>query len=214
MKVLLFAGAGTSVELGIPAMRRMLEEFQLHLNDLRLSHEVIGALSIAVRDETRDMEYVIDLIDKVEAGERAKAELGETTDETKLLTYRAIRGEAEWYVQHSCEQINVSAAVQAWMPSLRIASYDQELSFGIGTTNYDRAIEIAASRSNILLDDGFEEFLGREYSPWQGKWGLENTALYKLHGSTDWYRGEDDQIIKLRHPMPLFGGVRVQPKTS
>jgi len=49
---------------------------------------------------------------------------------------------------------------------------------------------------------------------WTGTWEGDGIGLFKLHGSTDWYRGEHDRIIKLRHPMPLFGGLRVTQKDS
>ena len=44
MRVLLFTGAGASVELGIPAMRLMAELFRDHLHDLSLPVEVIDKI--------------------------------------------------------------------------------------------------------------------------------------------------------------------------
>jgi hypothetical protein len=98
---------------------------------------------------------------------------------------------------------------------LQAANEAKDISLSIATTNYDRAIEIAASRAvGAPLRDGFEDFAGREFAEWTGDWTDGNIALFKLHGSTDWYRGDQDRIIKLRHPMPLYGGLRVMPKES
>lgn len=109
MKVLLFTGAGASVELGISAMRRLVEQFRDHLHDLSLPAEVIGNIDSLVSDETKDMEYVIDIIDRKEGGFRADIELGKPPDDLEIAPYRTIRQEAEWFVQHACEQIKADA---------------------------------------------------------------------------------------------------------
>lgn len=215
MKILVFAGAGTSVDLGVPGMRRMLEQFFAHLRDLALPKGVIEAMENIVSHPSRDMEYAIDLVDRVEAGQRAEIELGRQQDQQGLLPYQTIRGEAEWFVQHCCEQLKAASAAQLWGPLLRTASETPDTVLSLATTNYDRAIEIAASRVILSpLEDGFEDFAGREFAEWTGTWTGKTIGLFKLHGSTDWYRGEHDRIIKLRHPMPLFGGLRVMPKES
>ncbi len=104
MKVLLFTGAGASVELGVPAMRRMAEQFRDHLHDLALPTEVIEKIDALVGDRLKDMEHAIDVIDRLEGGYRAKIDLGETPDEAEFAPYQTIREEAEWFVQHCCEQ--------------------------------------------------------------------------------------------------------------
>ena len=155
MKVLLFTGAGASVEIGIPAMRKLVEQFRDHLHDLSLPEDVIANIDSIVSDETKDMEYVIDIIDRKEGGYRADLKLGKKPDESEIAPYRTIRQEAEWFVQHSCEQIKADAAIRMWSPALRAAS---EIDLTIATTNYDRAVEIAAARLSIDIEDGFEEF--------------------------------------------------------
>jgi hypothetical protein len=75
------------------------------------------------------------------------------------------------------------------------------------TTNYDRAIELAANAENVVVDDGFGPFGQGETASWVGfNQDRTRTRLVKLHGSTDWYAaGEFGSPTKLRHPMPLFG---------
>ena len=75
------------------------------------------------------------------------------------------------------------------------------------TTNYDRAIELAANSEGIALDDGFEVFAEGETGEWTGFGRSKRRAmLVKLRGSTDWFADKQTgNPIKLRHPMPLFG---------
>ncbi len=206
MRVLIFAGAGTSFELGVPTMRPMVEQFRDHLHDLTLPAIVIEKIDRLVGDGSKDMEHAIDVIDRREGGYEAMVELGENPNESEIAPYRTIRQEAEWFVQHCCEQINAEAAVRMWSPVLRAAS-DVELT--IASTNYDRAVEIAASRLSLPLEDGFEDFSGQEITRWSGFGDTKSIRLLKLHGSTDWYRGPKDEVLKLRHPMPLFGRLKV-----
>jgi hypothetical protein len=77
----------------------------------------------------------------------------------------------------------------------------------LATTNYDRAIELAANAEEVLVDDGFSAFASDESAPWVGfDHSARRPRLIKLHGSTDWYAAGTQGIpTKLRHPMPLFG---------
>ena len=206
MKVLVFTGAGASVELGVPTMRPMVEQFRDHLHDLALPSDVVGKIDRLVGDGSKDMEHAIDVIDRLERGYDARIELGEGPAESEIAPYRTIRQEAEWFVQHCCEQIKSESAVRMWLPVLRATS---NVDLTIASTNYDRAVEIAASRLSLALDDGFEEFSGREIAHWHGLGSTKSVQLLKLHGSTDWYRGPKDEVLKLRHPMPLFGTLKV-----
>ncbi len=204
MKLLLFTGAGTSAELGVPAMRSMAEQFKNHLYDIKLPQEILQKVEQFLDVQSNDMEHMIDLIDRVEGGSRARSELGETVIDEEIMPYKVIRQEAEWFVQHSCEQVKANAAVTMWTPTLRAAS---NMDLTIASTNYDRAIEISSSRLRLELFDGFENFEGKEIVPWKGFNNNDNNQLrlLKLHGSTDWYHGPDLQVYKLRHPMPLYG---------
>jgi hypothetical protein len=79
--------------------------------------------------------------------------------------------------------------------------------FKLVTTNYDRAIELAANAEKIPLDDGFGPFGQGETASWVGfSQDADGPTLVKLHGSTDWYaEAKSARPTKLRHPMPLFG---------
>ncbi len=211
MKVLVFTGAGASVELGIPAMRQMAEQFREHLVDINLPPTVIEKIHSLINDKSKDMEDAIDVIDRLEGGFNARVEIGDVVNEEEIKPYRIIRHEAEWFVQHCCEQVKTSAAVRLWSPALR-AQKDIDLTFA--TTNYDRAIEIAAARLKIHLNDGFEEFSGAESARWCGFDSSASLRLLKLHGSTNWYRSSNGEVVKLRHPMPLYGRLKIAPEEA
>lgn len=206
MKVLLFTGAGTSAELGVPAMRTMAEQFIAHLHDLELDPSVVERVERLIIDAGNDMEHAIDVIDRAESGFIAQRQLGEPVDETRIAPYRTLREEAEWFVQHSCEQIKAASAIGMWAPTLRIMD---RVELTIASTNYDRAVEITASRLKKGIDDGFVPFAGNETAAWKGFVGATGPRLLKLHGSTDWYHGADHKVFKLRHPMPLYGPLEI-----
>jgi len=211
MRVLLFTGAGTSAELGVPAMRVMAEQFIDHLHDVDVEQSIVDKIERLIVAAGHDMEHAIDVIDRIEGGLLARRELGESVDDAEILPYRRLREEAEWFVQHSCEQIRASAALRMWSPVLRAA---ESVALTIASTNYDRGIEIAAARLRVALDDGFDEFAGKEVATWCGFTTHDGIRLLKLHGSTDWYHGSDHNVFKLRHPMPLYGPLELVSKRA
>lgn len=206
MKILLFTGAGASVELGIPAMRRMVEEFHAHLSNLGLSRNILERFERMLSQSEYDMEHLIEIVERVEEGQEKQRELGFPADEDLLNTSRMMRWEAEWFVQHVCERLREVDAKILWGPVLRKMG-DHDLC--VATSNYDRAIEIACSFSKVPFDDGFDEFSEMEIAKWRGIEDVQNgkLRLLKVHGSTDWYMGVDGTVYKLRHSMPLYGNL-------
>ena len=152
--------------------------------------------------ETLDVEYLIEKIDRICDARNPLEAIGE--DVIDFERAYSIRAEVEWFVQHAAERVATSDATAMWSSVLRAAKV---VGITLVTTNYDRAIEMAANSEEVGLDDGFSIFEQREIAPWRGFGSDESrTTLVKLHGSTDWYSDhESGQPTKLRHPMPLFG---------
>jgi len=204
--MLLFTGAGASIELGIPGMRGMAEEFHKELRNISLNDDIIGRFEKMLAEADYDMEGVIENIDNLERGLTSQSNLGFSTDDTLLNTTRAMRWEAEWFVQHLCERLRAIDAKTMWAPTLRqISNHD----LCMATTNYDRSFELACAAWDVPFDDGFEVLSNIELAGWKGlgEWSKGTPRLLKIHGSTDWYRGDDGQVYKLRHPMPLYGNL-------
>ena len=198
MKVLLFAGAGTSIELSVPGMIGMGEEFLEHAKQW----EVEPALVQKLMGDSLDVEHLIEALDRICTARSSLEAIGQATD--PLDRADKIRAEVEWFVQHAAEHVVARYARLMWGPILRSAS---SMDLTLVTTNYDRAIELAANAENVRIDDGFGPFGQKETASWTGfNQAAGCPLLVKLHGSTDWYAaGKSGSPTKLRHPMPLFG---------
>jgi len=206
MKLLLFVGAGASVELGVPAMRKMTEQLADHLNQQGIDEGLIKRLKARLDSPEYDMEELVEDLDKLveasKAAERWRFE-DESTQEKRKMTI--LRQETEWFVQHVCERVQLHHAQRLWTGLLtELSNHDST----IATTNYDRAVELASSSSAVQLEDGFMKFEKSEVTEWEGFSG-NSISYLKLHGSTNWYRSENEDVYKLRHPMALFGNLRL-----
>ena len=150
-----------------------------------------------------DLEHLIEELDRIRSGMSSLEAINEGTIDLEGID--TIRAEVEWFVQHSAERIAARDAHLMWGAVL---SATESVKITFVTTNYDRAIELAANYEHIHLDDGFQPFDQEETVSWIGiDRNKGNPILVKLHGSTDWYTDiESENPSKLRHPMPLFGG--------
>jgi hypothetical protein len=207
VKVLVFGGAGTSVELGVPAMRGMVVRLSEYFEERQLAPALAAKLTEFLKDPNYDMEQLIEQLDHMTAATDAYARWG-TTPIAAIEGLGVFRQEAEWFVNHICERVEAANAVLMWGATLDALTGYHAV---IATTNYDRAIEIAAARRNVKLYDGFANFGEDEWTRWEGFGGQHEKKLLKVHGSTDWYHSaEGDDVWKLRHAMPLFGRVTMQ----
>ena len=211
MKVLLFTGAGASVELGVPAMKDMARDLYSYFGRREWPANILERLNELIQESDFDLEHLIELVDTVEKGEQGRKQLGVDYDEQLFGAVRTMRWETEWYVQHSCERIRDADAFALWGSTLRRVDGHE---FCIVTTNYDRAIESTCEVENIPYDDGFASFDEKEYAMWAGTDSSSPVKLLKIHGSTDWYQGVNGETYKLRHPMPLYGELRVSARNG
>jgi hypothetical protein len=211
VNILLFAGAGASVELGVPAMRSMVIRLGEHYAERRLSPELLGKLAELVKDPKYDMESLIEELDHMTSAGEAFTQWGAGSSTAPVEELRVFRQEAEWFVNHMCERVEAERASLMWGPTLSALPGHEVV---IATTNYDRAVEIAGNRVDVPLFDGFADFAHDEWTTWRGFESTSGTVLLKVHGSTDWYHvAEGDDVVKLRHPMALFGRVTMQVDT-
>ena len=206
MKLILFTGAGASVELGVPSMRLMAENLHAHLKMQKLSENIFSSFNAMLQEADYDVEKLIETVDSLESGEIARQKIGYEADEDLLKTVRTMRQETEWYIQHKCEQIKEGEACALWNAALRRCKRHDVC---IITTNYDRSIEIGCMYTAIEIDDGFADFDSREFATWKGITDNSKLKIIKIHGSTDWYQGEDNLVYKLKHPMPLYGDLSI-----
>ena len=207
MNIFLFLGAGASVELGIPAMRPLAQELHSHLVNQKLSPTVLARFDALLADVDYDIEHLIETIDGIVAGAKQRRKLGPYVEDELDEVAPRISRETEWYIQHVCERLREVDARVLWSAALRKAAGHE---ICLATTNYDRSIEIGCRFNDVAIDDGFEVFdEGRETARWRGVDPDSPLQLLKMHGSTDWYHGDDGRIYKLRHPIPLYGDLAV-----
>jgi hypothetical protein len=197
LKILVLAGAGTSVELGVPGMVGMAEEFLSHARQWDIEPDLAAQIMGAVCD----VENLIEGLDQISQAKTPLTAMGQEIDFARV---DKLRSEVEWFVQHLAERLIPSDAHLMWGPLLRTVDPTH---LTLVTTNYDRAIELAANAERLSLADGYTRFGKTEIAPWVGfAQDDRRTPLVKMHGSTDWYASDKHGVpYKLRHPMPLFG---------
>lgn len=175
------------------------QEFLEHTKQWQVEPALVGK----IMGDSLDIERLIEAVDAI-CTARSPLEHIISDEIASLDAVDKVRAEVEWYVQHAAERVIASKAHLMWGPVLR-TSEAVELTFV--TTNYDRAIELAANAEGLRLNDGFDDFAEGETAFWLGfDDHTEEMLLVKLHGSTDWYsESNTGRPRKLRHPMPLFG---------
>jgi len=185
-------------------MGRMGSELLVHMETAARDSKFLDALRARVANVAGDLETIVEDIDNLCSAERVLPAYGGAVDTSLIESARLTRAEIEWFVQHACERVRAETAAALWGPLVRKSG---QIDVTVATTNYDRAIEHACQRYGVVPIDGFGPFAEREWASWDG-FGPSGLRLLKLHGSTDWYqvRGTG-AVLKLRHPMPLFGGV-------
>lgn len=207
MKILILIGAGTSVELGVPTMAGLAEEFLDHAKQWGVEPELVRELI----GSTNDIEHLIERLDQISTARESLESIGQDTD--MLDRVDTIRSEVEWFVQHAAERVVPREAQLLWGAVLRMGS---QVDLTIASTNYDRAIELAANAEGVAVDDGYTPFKTAETSSWQNFSDESSTVrVIKMHGSTDWYlESASGEPRKLRHPMPLFGKASLRLPTG
>ena len=160
-----------------------------------------------IMNDNLDIEHLIEELDHICLAGPSLQSIGQDIGGL-LARAEKVRAEVEWFVQHVAERVAARDAQLMWGSVLRVPK-SVEITFI--TTNYDRAIELAANGERISLTDGFEPFAEGETVQWIGfQENRRGPLLVKLHGSTDWYTDDQtDKPRKLRHPMPLFGGAEL-----
>lgn len=184
-------------------MAGLAEEFVEHTRQWDVEPDLVKK----ILGQTPDIEHLIEELDHICSAKGSLKSIGEVSLE--FGRFDKVRAEVEWFIQHAAERILPREAALIWAGVLRAAHAHQ---LTIVTTNYDRAIELAANSEGTRLNDGFGMFGDREIARWVGFSEREaSITLVKLHGSTDWYaEAETGSPIKLRHPMPLFGRAMLQ----
>lgn len=206
--VLILVGAGTSVGIGIPAMKGMAEGYRKSIKKNTYAYKGLEALEKAGVES--DLEEILLEIERIEElsesgaykaiiqGSKSKRRGNITTTEstrelqrnTRLLKEGIIRWMAE-----KCFQFDRTAAESAWGDMVKVL-LEKEIT--VFTTNYDFAIEEIAMDHGINVVDNFKTGRhGRRF--WDHSlrsFYSDGLRVVKMHGSVDWYATEDRKEIE------------------
>lgn len=200
--VVVLLGAGFSVGLGVPTMRRFYEEF---CTLAKRRYPTLCATLDQIRgadDSHDDLELLLGRLNQgVDTVLGLPAELTTTEITSWSNSCLQLRAHLMSFIVERCEQVSTGAVAESVGPFVQLLSTYRTPVF---TTNYDRVIEMAAETKAIALADGFTQSVGTVLAEWSGDF-TTGMPLYKLHGSVTWYVDESDStILRLDrgYPMP------------
>ncbi|MCY4304738.1 MAG: SIR2 family protein [Aestuariivita sp.] len=194
MRILLFAGAGTSIELGVPGMRGMARRFLLHCRRSRTRDKLVQKL---VDLNGEDLEALVESLDSLSRADDIVKGLGGHAD--YLPEAAVARDEVEWFIRNEASHARDQEATLMWGATI---SAGRSHNLTLATTNYDCAIEIATKDLDLEIRDGFEQLSEGKFKKWKSVPTNEDNGvrLLKLHGSIDWYSPKNaDELVKLRN---------------
>lgn len=203
-KVVVLAGAGASAALGKWTMKAFLDEL---VSRIQPETEERHALSLVNRlhpESEDDLEVLIDGVHDLRTVEDVIALEGEETHlipsivsltRASALLRRRIY---DMIIDHYAS-VDPQQAMQLHSPMWQaVTDFDTSSNFiPVFTTNYDWGFETLAHASNVNLIDGFatsNDLVGTwsrtNYDRQVGRRPARSRdmALFKLHGSTSWYR--------------------------
>lgn len=203
-RVILFLGAGASAALGLKLMGSFMD-----LLESNLPEELVPVLENIYEGPGagRDLELVFDAIERYrnmqdycEGEPNWNSAVGGRIANIQQLVQRCddIRNHAEDLVVRHYSAIDADKVVPHYHSFITLLAKSNEASFlPIFTTNYDTAIEdlVDNSSDTFQLVDGFSIGRRRQWAPdsmfhaYRAKPVLEPAIiLFKLHGSSTWYR--------------------------
>src|SRR5690606_26266662 len=156
-KILIFAGAGTSAELGIPTMRPMADQFLVHLENEDFDEQMVNVIREILNADANNMESLFDEVNKLQGGASPWKKLVSGLSDSIIDQVNSLNNEVKWFLQHTCEKFDVQEANILWKSTL-LALENSDFTGSIATTNYDRAIETSAKFSRVTLDDGYDAY--------------------------------------------------------
>lgn len=214
-EVVLFAGAGASVPLGLPTTRGFMEilarEVERRARDVA-AYDALHSVAKHVLGDDADIEGMLDLLVRWEADPQVL--MGEarglglptvTPDEVQDLRECVLQVIVRTYSDVDAERARY---LYGWLLFWLKGYCEGWCPLPIFTTNYDwtfeRMVEKAGkAKLNRLIDGFVPKKTGTFWTPnvfhrLKGSRGWD-FVLFKLHGSTSWYRQPSGDITKTTH---------------
>ena len=195
---LIILGSGASSPFNIPTMWLLGE----HLKN---------SISFTNSDDQKQFDEFVVILDKLNDLELALGELhirDNVLGEIIFKTWELInKHDLEAYNQFINNKLDFPLA-----ELIKYLIYSTDNKVSIITTNYDRLAEYAASKAGSYICNGFaQNYFGRftnlihqnNFKNLKGYNGHVN--IWKVHGSLDWFKTNDDEDIQLplQHKIPI-----------
>lgn len=209
-KMILFLGAGASAALGLDLMGSFMDRLERGIPE----HKGVLQQMYSARGGKRDLEFLFERLEDYRTVEDycqndPNWQLAASPDKvtTLMRIVEVIRSRTQSLVVSHYAGVNPVKTVGHYnflFTGLLEANVPRHLP--VFTTNYDTAVETYVDRQDWQLIDGFRAGQVHEWSPDQEfhgyQYSVRGTArrtilLFKLHGSSSWYRRRDtDEVIK------------------
>ena len=215
-RVLLFLGAGASAPFGFPTTRQFLAGLKDTLGNTTLGILLSNLLEVP---QIQDVEQLLELLKAVEVFKKHPIRdfvkkfhmsihlpniSNNLSDQMKLMEQLEDKIKSDIFRQYEFSPSSVKDIDAAYGSLIKLISQvttDNELS--IFTTNYDRVIEEFCEGNDYLYEDGFKLNPQNNEFEWNST-GFDKSSkkdfcikLYKLHGSLNWRRRYDLQVVKV-----------------
>jgi len=216
--LVIIIGAGASVPMGIPVMKRFAKEFEKHCNEVLSKDDAKQFMTYSLRHLKKmagigrhwDLEELLLRIMELKNAEnsaiiklykkfsfKGNSKPKDKFDQkisTMALEYSELERELLRFIRDKCIRPDIEKGVEIYSNLVKLT---ENYRLEIFTTNYDPIIENVCEKLNIPYADGFLPKGNTGYFTWNPEaLNGTNLNLFKLHGSITWYKDSNSRIIK------------------
>jgi hypothetical protein len=220
-EIVVLTGAGASQPLKKPLMNSFMDllEEELHEEARKVLARIYETYKLPDGEKGRDLEVVLEALTRYEEHIKLYETdlnfiqfVGRAANFNTFKSYvELIRETAIQLIFDHYGSVDADDSVALYSPFIETLLYKQGTQFlPIFTTNYDPAVETYAEQVGIKLVDGFttgrrlvwKPDLFNEVGPERG----QAIALFKLHGSTNWYYQDGEIVVYNGLSSPVVPG--------
>ena len=210
VRTALFLGAGASVFAGQPTTGELMERVRKRVRereDMKRSEDRQNYIMRVINNDVySDIEKLYDGIEQIigiDKNPNCKPIIGESdTDHGKIID--EMTGLRSTIREVLLDSFSIDPRLQGKIKQLYRSVWEMMKNrgtdkFQVFTTNYDTVMEEYCTAANLELVNGFMpyRYLSRY---WFSVWTAETANpvyLTKLHGSINWHRDNDDEIVEI-----------------
>lgn len=210
-------GAGISYESNIPLMKPMTEKIEKDLsNDFKSTYENLKKFLPEEAHIEHFLSHISDLLALIERSDQEKISINSieyTIEELKFLYDEIIMKIGKLVRFGYNKQLEDEGSIENPIVSIdhhsefienlfnRRRNLEDITDINFFTTNYDTLLEDALAINKRYVVDGFTGGAMGYWNPseFQNPFKSNNFKVIKLHGSIDWYRDDNNGLIRCRY---------------